>query len=572
MKRALFTIGLLLIGWSIAPAQAQSGRYTYDLGGMVLSKDALSTSDFFSLSEEQFTFGTARSMAMGGAFTSLGGDQVSLVLNPAGLGMYQKGEFALTPLVSIAKSETAGTLPYESASKGRFALGNLGAVCNIFEGSGRLLSFNIGFGYTRLADYNYDSSFSYAPRGGRASIADAMALMLEAGNLTPDQLNGDGGWRVDPFFWPAAAGYKSYLLDMNGNGLWYPAEIGANADIEGGMRLRSRGSMGEFSIAMGGNVDNKWYFGFTIGIRTLDRRSDLYYGEAYTYGGGNGYNSQTHAVDAEGYELTKVMQSMGLEQRMKVEGSGVNFKAGVIYRPIEALRLGFAIHSPTFYTLDRRYELAMATHSLGETSPTDPTSHDYFSDQISPLLEDGGPNTWDFVTPTRMMFGASYTLGNVAVFSIDYERSWYNGIRVKGQPYLAWGPGEQDFKQDFKTYFKGSNTLRAGVEVRPLPMLALRAGYGYIGSMLKDEQTILSSPAVYKTNYYTCGAGLNLGRSCYIDVAYCYAKQELTEYMLFYGNRYPASTSSEPAEIYESDRYSTSFTRHNIALTFGVRF
>ena len=572
MKRLLITLAGILLAGGMVQAQVNPNNYNYELGGMVLSNDALSTSDLFTLSQEQFNFGTARSMAMGGAFTSLGADQAAMVLNPAGLGMYRTGEFAITPLVSIAKSETAGTLPYEGDSKTGFSIGNFGGVFNVHEGSGRLLSFNIGLGYTRLADYNYDQSFSYAPRAGRASIADAMALMLEAGNLVPDQLNGERGWGVDPFFWPAAAGYKSYLLDMNGNGLWYPAEIGYNADIEGGMRLRSRGSMGEFSVAMGGNVDNKWYFGLTIGIRSLERRTDLYYGEAYSYGGGNGYDSQTKAVDTEGNLLPKVMQSMGLAQRMKVEGAGVNIKLGVIYRPIEALRLGFALHTPTFYSLDRYYELAMSTYSIGETSATDPTTHEYTSDQVSPLLEDNGPNTWDFVTPTRMMFGASYTLGQVAVLSVDYERAWYNGIRVKGQPYLAWGAGKSDFKQDFKHYFKGSNTLRVGVEVRPAPMLALRAGYGYIGSMLKDDATVLSSPAVCKTNYYTCGAGLNLGRSCYLDVAYCYAKQDTTEYMLFYGNRYPKNHLSEVVEWYESDRYSTSLTRHNIALTFGVRF
>lgn len=570
MKRYLFTwIAAGLLGGA---AVAQPSNYEYALGGAALTRDALSTSDFFTLSQEQFNFGTARSMAMAGAFTSLGADQASMVLNPAGLGMYQRGEFALTPMVTTAKGSTAGTLPYADNSTSRFALGNIGAVLNVFEGSERLLSFNIGFGYTRLADYNYDYGFGYGAKEGRASIADAMSVMLEAGGLMASALTGEQGWNADPYFWPAVAGFKSYLVDQNDYGVWYPAEIGDNADIEGGTSVRSRGSMGEFSLAMGGNVNNKLYFGFTLGIRSLERRMDVYYGEAYSYGGGNGYDSATKAVDADDYLLPRVMQSMGMEHRMRLDGTGVNFKLGVVYRPIEALRLGFALHTPTYYTLDRRYEMAMATRSLGPTSDTDQTTHELTSDVWSPILEDVGSSSWDFASPTRMLFGASYTLGNIALFTVDYERAWYNGIRVKNQPYLAYGPAEADFKQDFKTYFKGSNTLRMGVEVRPVPMLALRAGYGYIGSMLKDEQTILSTPAVYKTNYYTCGVGINLGRSCFLDAAYCYAKQQMTEYMLFYGNRYPAQTSSELAEIYESDSYTTEFTRHNIALTFGVRF
>ena len=115
--------------------------------------------------------------------------------------------------------------------------------------------------------------------------------------------------------------------------------------------------------------------------------------------------------------------------------------------------------------------------------------------------------------------GASYTFGRVAVLSVDYERDWYNGIRMKEMPEQPSGMTMYDFKQNFKTFYKGSNTLRIGAEFRPLPMLAVRAGYGYNGSMLKDSDIILSSPVVYQTNYYTAGLGISFKRA-YIDLAY----------------------------------------------------
>lgn len=569
MKRILITLSTLWLLGGVATAQ------TYELGGLAFSNDALSTADLANLSQQQFHFGTARSMGMAGAFTSLGADQAAMVLNPAGLGMYQRNEFAVTPMISITDAKTNGAIPYEENSRSRFGLGNLGAVFNLHEGSGKLLSVSMGVGYTRLADYNYQSSFSY--RGADASIADAMAVMLEAGGAYVGSggaitMDGATNWGIDPLFWPAVAGYKSYLVDQNAHGVWYPAEIGANASIDGGTTLRSRGSAGEISFSIGGNYDNKLYFGFTFGIQTLYQRKTLYYGEAYSYGGGNGYDSPTQAVDAEGNLLPNVMQAMGLQQRMTVDGTGMNAKFGVIYRPISNLRIGLAFHTPTFYTVERRYDLSISTRSLGETSPTNPTTHEYTSDILSEVLEDEGPNAWEFCSPARLMAGISYTLGNIALISVDYERAWFNGIRVKNQPFLPYGQDKEDFKQDFKHYFQGTNTLRMGVEVRPIPMVALRAGYGLIGSALKDDQTILSQPIDNKTNYFTIGAGLNLGRNCTIDLAYCHATTEQTEYMLFYGNRYPATQSSEKAEIYESDRFSTEYTRHNVALTFSVRF
>ena len=572
MKRIIYIVCAALLTVGTASAQGVS----YALGGLHFSNDAMTTSEIFSLSQQQFNFGTARSMGMAGAYTSLGADMASMVLNPAGLGMYRHNEFAMTPMLSISSSTTPGTGSYGSNDNTRFAVGNFGGVFNVHESSGKLLSFNVGVGYTRLADYNYNLSFSTAPTYG-ASIADAMSVMLEAGGVG---VNSNGhvaqgnaaNWGVDPAFWPGVAAYKSYLVDMNANGVWYPAEIGANALVESGTSVESRGSAGEFSFAMGGNVDNKLYFGATVGIQSITQKKTLYYGEAYTYGDGNGYNSGEMAVDAEGVPLTKVMQSMGMRQSMRLDGAGVNFKLGVIYRPIPALRLGLAFHTPTLYSIERRYEVAMSTYSIGETSPTNPMGHEYSSDVASEILEDGGPNSWQFASPARLMVGASYTLGSMAILSVDYERTWYNGIRVNNMPYLAYGPARGDFKQDFKHYFKGGDNLRIGVEVKPLPIVALRAGYGYSGSMFKEQGTILSQPAVEQLNYFTLGVGCNLGRKCYLDLAYCNADYKTTEYMLFYGNRYASSVSGEVDEIYESARFTTNLKRHNVALTFGVRF
>ena len=54
-----------------------------------MDRDIVTPSDLFELSQTTFSLGTARSMAMAGAFTSLGADLTSMAINPAGLGMYR---------------------------------------------------------------------------------------------------------------------------------------------------------------------------------------------------------------------------------------------------------------------------------------------------------------------------------------------------------------------------------------------------------------------------------------------------------------------------------------------------
>lgn len=316
MKRSILTAGaaLLLCGKLAAQTPPQ-----YEFGGLAMSADALSTADLFSLSQQSFNFGTARSMAMGGAFTSLGADQASMVINPAGLGMYNRGEIAVTPMMTFSRAETpagltpSGAMPFRSNGKNRFALGNIGGVFNVYEGTGRLLSVNFGVGYNRLADYNYSYSFEFAGSNRTSSIADAFAVQLEAGGAYVDDngtiaMKRDGwtatDWRIDPFFWPAVGAYKTYLVDYDRTDkLWYPGEIGDNATVNGGASVRSIGSAGEFDISMGANLNNKLYFGFTLGIQSIYQKKSIYYGEGYNYGGGNGYNLDQGgepAVDAYG--------------------------------------------------------------------------------------------------------------------------------------------------------------------------------------------------------------------------------------------------------------------------------
>ena len=135
MKRSILTAGaaLLLCGKLAAQTPPQ-----YEFGGLAMSADALSTADLFSLSQQSFNFGTARSMAMAGAFTSLGADLTSMAINPAGLGMYRRNEISITPLMSFARAENNAPT-FNSNSKNRFSIGNFGFTANVYEGSGPLV-------------------------------------------------------------------------------------------------------------------------------------------------------------------------------------------------------------------------------------------------------------------------------------------------------------------------------------------------------------------------------------------------------------------------------------------------
>ena len=55
--------------------------------------------------------GTARSVAMGNAFTALGGDLGSITINPAGSAVAGYSQFTITPGLTIASSTAQGVSP-----------------------------------------------------------------------------------------------------------------------------------------------------------------------------------------------------------------------------------------------------------------------------------------------------------------------------------------------------------------------------------------------------------------------------------------------------------------------------
>lgn len=530
----------------------------FNIGGAVLDQSGVTAMDMFNYSQQTHTFGTARSAGMAGAMTSLGGDLSSMSINPAGLGMYRTNEVAITPMIGVAHS-TNGDPAYESNSSTRLSMSNFGVMFKAYEGTGKVLAINVGFGYNRLADFNYDTSFYRLDN--QSSIAGVYARQLQQSGLRSDDFYDSNDyfdwWRLDPKYWGAALGYRCGLVydkDSDGNQKpWAPDMYGTAPVVDQYTTLKSRGSIGEYAFSAGMNIDNKIYLGVTLGIHSIHQRRELYYGEDYSYAAGDA---------PAGREL----RFFNFNQTSIVDGSGVNVKLGITYRPIQGLRLGLAYHSPTFYSLDFTYQAAMASRVRDNATDTFVTPN---PEAMTEVWRDNGPNSWNFHSPSKLLVGASYTFGNVAILSVDYERDWYNSIRTKKTPV-----GKGVYDDFFRQQFKGSNTVRVGAEVKPIPILALRAGYSFNGSMVKDSDTVFSIPVTYRTQYVTAGVGVSLG-FIFVDVAYQYVASRQTDYRLFYSIDQTGETTPSGATVVHDDYsglFSSNLTRHNVIMTLGFRF
>ena len=531
--------------------------------------------------------GSARFMSMGGAFTALGGDISTLNQNPGGIGVYRSSDISLTlDLEPQSTKSTVGTLT-DKNSQTKFGVNNFGYIGTVNTGNETMPFFNWGVSYSKIA--SFDRRY-----GGRLGQIGTSYTNMVADYTTYDGYTQGDLINDNPYF-DSSAPWSSILM-FDGFGI-NPTAPGANSYAglfnygnttgEGWYNIEEKGHVDEYSLNFGGNVMNILYWGIGFGITDIDFKQYAYYGESFTDlnvprfipdavnpdGGSYGYypgNADQAEPNTGDYGLTNYKH---------IWGSGFNFKAGVIIKPVNEFRLGLAVHTPTYYNLS--YE-GDATMAFGYDSPL------YNQNEVN-KFNNGQTSTewsdfdWKLQTPWRFMVGAAGVLGGKAIISADYEYRAYGDMKVKD-----WNGYNYDaYNNDVKTFYKGVNILRLGAEYRVTPAFSIRAGYSYESSPVQkqlldpsndsevlyvptsgadDTETQPSFTLDRTTNYITCGIGYRY-KYFYADLAYVYRHRE---------SDYQAFTNYEelmnPGTIVYAPKAKVTDSNSQIVLTLGVRF
>ena len=223
---------------------------------------------------------------------------------------------------------------------------------------------------------------------------------------------------------------------------------------------------------MGANFNHQVYVGATLGLQ------DLYYNESSTY-----------SEDGEfGY--------FDYYSSTKTRGYGYNLKLGAIYRPIPALRLGAALHTPTFFVLNEDFSSVMKSN-LQNVSVEANGAHS----AETPL----GSYEYKMDTPMRAIGSLAYQFGKMGMVSFDYEYVDYSAMKLRNK--LQDGTSFSVDNTDIKTIYQSVSNLRIGAEVKPTEAVSLRAGYELFGNPYKSV-AFNQSQANKDYSYNTINAGI----------------------------------------------------------------
>ena len=473
--------------------------------------------DALAFSENNYE-GTARTVAMGNAFTALGGDLGAVTINPAGSAVAGYSQFSITPALTFSTNTAQGVSPFDDgslpyfekamkSSRTRFNIPNVGMTLNWDTGrKSGLKSMTFGFIVNKTASWDEDV---YAKgQNSTTSFMGQMAAEATEMGFLGSELGAEDAYDFMP--WKMVAGYQSGMISTFGgyddqfvgasemifsNPNTEIDEIALGGTINQTYGRRVTGSKYDYTFNFGANISDFLYLGVNLGINSIDYN----YGEYF----------KEEAVDPSDFEIEFEDGSAANFKQMKynynyaVSGSGVFAKVGFILTPVAGLRVGGAIQTPTMTTINEEWEIGASTVFSDSR---------YSGSSASPY----GENKYNLHSPFRANLGLAYTFGTLGVISADYEMCNYSSMRFEGSSYDEdWF---DEVNADIKERFGTAHSFRAGLEVKPVSSLALRAGYNITGSAEKYDYYGNRLDPVFTKNI-SFGLGYISKGSFYGDIA-----------------------------------------------------
>ncbi len=484
--------------------------------------------------------GTARYRSMAGAFGALGGDPSVITDNPAGLAIYRgTNVFTITPHWGFTSSASKGS--EESTNKdNNFAISNLAAIFSYrTTDSENLVNFNFAFSIDR--QYENNTKYNTIIDGGSSfgqylkNQANNYLGGFYAPSVAFDWYNEN---TTAPFLSMMAYDIYAIVDDPNDNFAVIDPMQGATPYKR--LFVDEDTRLDHYNISGAMNFNDVFYIGATMSI------SD--------------YNSIQRTEFNEDYDYNYEGSYIAYDNNVEFKGSGIGFKAGVIWSPFDSWRLGASVHTPTWTTIEEYYEGAMITDD------------EHVSDWSSYY------DSWkyEFRTPWEYQFSAAYIFGTRGLLSFEYDLRDFTTMKYSHNDSYGLTDSYFNYINDcISEYLQPQHTFKVGGELRLTKNLSARLGYAFVTSPYTDESLYgnVSADAINqcyyettKVNYQTLGnqyyltGGLGWsGRHWYADAAFMY------HYSKYHAAAYPGDFSvAEPIDV--------KFGEKNVDVTIGYRF
>lgn len=543
-------------------------------------------------------YGTARSIGMGNAMTAVGGDLGSIGINPAGSAVAGYSQFTITPNLTISSMNASySAYPVGGADRftneqnkrlTRFSMPNIGLTFNWKTGNGSGLKA-ITYGLVVNGTNNFTGKMLAGGRNDKTSYQSAMAVAADGYDM--DFLNGysidkdgkrvDRGWdypyyygddfQNDPnkgkfapwnvianaqagsianygdtddpsYYWRYKATTEGYSntgeKDANGN---YIYDIFLAGPLNQAYSRNITGSKYDVLFNVGFNFGDTFFVGANLGVTSLNYNYDECYKEAAE-------NPSAFEIDF-GDKGKTCFSDYRTRYSYTTDGSGVFGKIGFLWRPVDGLRVGAAVQTPTIMEINERWiqdvNLNYTDASFNGSAKTPEGEYSY-----------------RLRSPYRLNAGAAFTFAGMALVSADYEMTDYSTMKFMSKDGGWSNDTFSSLNDQIRNCMGVSHMVRVGAEFKPLPEIAVRAGYNFTTTPEYVYEGNSKTKLNDRINAFSVGLGYSSNGSFFADIA---ARMTMLadEYISPYAD-YLKDLAS-PMILNKRDLYS-------ITATFGWRF
>jgi hypothetical protein len=481
--------------------------------------------------------GTARSLAIGGAMASLGGDISSIYINPAGLGNYKTGEFIFSPVFMLNKNNIEYRDTKNTNTKNNFNIGTIGLVAGGKDGYNSTRSNAFAIAFTQTASYN--NIRQYKGLNNYSSISEQWVEDVANSGLTIPQILNNPNYA----FGTAPALY-TFLVDTftsNGNTVVKSLPeflLDKGQALQQQKTIATSGGMYELALGYASNYNDKLLIGGSLGIPILNYKNTTTLMESDTSNIANNNFANFTYTDA-----------------YTTKGAGVNLKFGIIYRPVEHIRLGVAVHTPSYF-----FSL---TDKRSTTLTANTENYNGIATATNTLFTNNQPNEskYSLLTPWRFLISGSYVLREIEdvtkqkgfiTADIEYVKHGSSGFNsIAENPDATEIAYYKNLNKVIKSEYKGAFNFKLGGELKFNTIMA-RLGAAYYTNPYKD--------AALKANRLLLSGGIGYRHKGYfIDLTYVHSFNKDVD--VTYRLQDKANTFA-----------TINNQRGNIALSFGIKF
>ena len=450
---------------------------------------------------QNFYGGTARSIAMGGAFGALGGDFTSASLNPAGIGVFRSNEFTVTPTVIYDNTSTKYLGNTRVDNQYQFTLNNLGAIFSKQTGNDKgWAGYNFGIGYNQLNNYNRNTMMGGIQLSGGSESSSYLDNFTNNANADIwSEFYEELAWAAN--LMPFDTVSQEYWNDIN--------EAGYGQSQT--RRIRETGSLGEFAFTFGANYGDRLYVGATFGIHRLR------------------YSNYTDHSEFDDARIIDYFNSFTFRETLETRGTGYTFKAGIIFRPISLIRIGAAFHIPTFYKIREDFYTDM--------------SSTFDEEEGEPEYFEGSPvNQFEYWlrTPYKAIGSVAFQIGRIAMIGVDYE---YMDYRKANMDSRVSDYSLLDVNDRIQNVYSIAHNIRLGAELHLGPIY-LRGGTAFYDSPFNSKEVNKEA----RTITYSGGLGFR-SKNVFFDLAYSLRTNDYQYYLYIPEDVHGAKISADKSQF-----------------------